>query len=84
MEVNQIMQELKKREQQIDRKLDKILSMNLNPFPFERIQKAKNLLALISQCKKLLDEDRLIEAGICIKTMEIEGLNLFQWQEKLK
>ena len=83
MKVHILMQELNIREQQIDQKLDKILSMNLHPFPFERIQKAKNLLNLIGQCKIHLLQDQLIEAGICIKSLEIEGLLIFP-KEKMK
>ena len=52
------------------------LSNNLNPFPGERIQKAKLLLKLIYEFKKHIQADEFIQAGMKLRDLEIEGLKI--------
>ncbi|SIS50124.1 hypothetical protein [Belliella pelovolcani] len=74
MDVFEILAELERREEQIEIKLKKILQANLNPFPGDRIQKAKLLLKLIYEFKKHIQADEFIQAGMKMRDLEIEGL----------
>lgn len=73
-DVFEILAELERREEQIEVKLKKIIQANLNPFPGDRIQKAKLLLKLIYEFKKHIQEDEFILAGMKLRDLEIEGL----------
>lgn len=74
MNVFEILAELDRREEQIGIKLDKIIEANLNPFPGERIQKAKLLLKLIYEFRNHVQADEFILAGMKLRDLEIEGL----------
>ncbi len=63
MDVFEIIAELEQRERQIEEKLHKITSVNLHPFPMDRIQKGKLLLKLIYEFKKHVEADEFILAG---------------------
>ncbi|WP_373523486.1 hypothetical protein [Aquiflexum sp.] len=76
MDVFEIIAELEKRERQIEEKLHKITSANLNPFPMDRIQKGKLLLKLIFEFKKHVETDEFILAGMKLRDLEIEGLKV--------
>jgi len=51
--------ELQAREKQINDKLVRIIEGNPNPFPHEKINKAHQLLSLITQAKAQIDKDDL-------------------------
>ncbi|AFL84710.1 hypothetical protein Belba_2143 [Belliella baltica DSM 15883] len=74
MDVFEILTELDRREEQIEIKLKKIIEANLNPFPGDRIHKAKLLLKLIYEFKKHIQADEFILAGMKLRDLEIEGL----------
>lgn len=74
MDVFEILAELERREDQVEIKLDKIIKANFNPFPIERIQKAKLLLKLIYEFKKHVEADEFTQAGMKLRDLEIEGL----------
>lgn len=83
MDVFEILSELDRREQQIEEKLNRITNANLNPFPFERIQKAKLLLKLIFEFKESVKSDEFIIAGMKLRDLELEGLYVLS-ERKLK
>jgi hypothetical protein len=76
MDIASLIVGLDKREKQIEQKLTWILEQNPNPFPFERINKAKKLLGIIYQCRQHLKNDEWIEAGKCVRDLELEGLEV--------
>lgn len=76
MDVFEILAVLDRKEEQIEQKLQKILSANMDPFPFERIQKAKTLLRLIYEFRNHLKADEMIEAGMRLRDLELEGLEI--------
>ncbi|MCH7402242.1 hypothetical protein ACFOUP_18450 [Belliella kenyensis] len=76
MDVFEILSALDRREEQIEIKLKKIIEANLNPFPMDRIHKAKLLLKLIYEFKKHVEADEFILAGMKLRDLEIEGLKI--------
>ncbi|MEX2513266.1 MAG: hypothetical protein WD398_10200 [Cyclobacteriaceae bacterium] len=75
-DISLIAMQLKNRETQIDRKISQLIDQNLDPFPFERLDKGKKLLELIKKVLQSIEEDNLIQAGMHIRDLEIEGLKL--------
>ncbi|MBT0812980.1 hypothetical protein KIH41_16960 [Litoribacter ruber] len=67
--------ELEEKQVQISAKQDRILSQNLDPFLFDRLEKARTLLKLIKEAQIAFQEDVLFRVGNLVKTMEEEGLN---------
>lgn len=76
MGIFEILAVLDRREEQIEHKLQRILAANMDPFPFERIQKAKTLLRLIYEFRNHVKEDEMIEAGMRLRDLELEGLEV--------
>jgi hypothetical protein len=83
MDPNELIVQLREREVQIEAKLDNIIQQNLDPFPFERIAKAKKLLALIFECITLIKDDEILLAGMRLRDMELEGLPILKPQEAM-
>ncbi|MEX2511378.1 MAG: hypothetical protein WD398_00615 [Cyclobacteriaceae bacterium] len=75
-DISLIVMQLKNRQTQIDRKINQLIDQNLDPFPFERLDKGKKLLELIKNVLQSIEEDNLIQAGMHIRDLEIEGLKL--------
>jgi hypothetical protein len=84
MNATELLQLIEEKEKQIDAKLDLIIRQNLNPFPFERIAKAKKLLFLIEECRFHIKHDDLIQAGMRIRDLELEGIVLPDLKQPLK
>ncbi len=80
MDPIELISQLKQREAQIEAKLDDIIRQNLNPFPFERIAKAKKLLSLIFECLTHIKEDEILIAGMRLRDLELEGLSIIKTQ----
>lgn len=78
MEEFEICDVLDLREQQIEEKLNKIISGNPDPFPFERLEKGKLLLKLIYEIKKHIDADEFILAGMKLRDLELQGLKVLE------
>lgn len=78
MDVFEILAELDRREEQIEIKLKKIIDDNLNPFPVERIEKAKLLPKLIYEFRKHIEADEFIQAEMKLRDLEIEGLTILE------
>lgn len=78
MDVFEILAELDRRKEQIENKLKVLVEANLNPFPMDRIQKAKLLLKLIYEFRKHIQADEFILAGMKLRDLEIEGLIINQ------
>lgn len=75
-DISVIVLQLKNRQTQIDRKINQLIDQNLDPFPFERLDKGKKLIELIQKALKSIEAEKLIEAGMHIKELEIEGLKI--------
>jgi len=75
-DISLIVMQLKNRQIQIDRKINQLIDQNLDPFPFERLEKGKKLIELIKKIQQAIEGDDLILAGMHIKELEIEGLKL--------
>lgn len=78
MNVFEICGELDLKEQQIEEKLNKIIQANLDPFPFERLEKGKLLLKLIYEIKKHIEADEFILAGMRLRDLELQGLKIIE------
>jgi hypothetical protein len=75
-DISLILLQLKNRQKQIDRKINQLIDQNLDPFPFERLDKGKKLIELIQKAIKSIEAENLIEAGMFIKELEMEGLKI--------
>lgn len=75
-DISLIVQQLRNRQNQIEKKINQLLSQNLDPFPFDRLDKGKKLFELIQKTLAAIEADDLIQAGIHIKELEIAGLTL--------
>lgn len=75
-DISLIVMQLKNRQAQIDRKINQLIDQNLDPFPFERLEKGKKLIELIKKVLQAIEGDDLILAGMHIRDLEIEGLKL--------
>ncbi|MDN3688255.1 MULTISPECIES: hypothetical protein [Cyclobacterium] len=75
-DISLIVMQLKNRQVQIERKINQLIDQNLDPFPFERLEKGKQLNELIQKILQAIEGDDLILAGMHIKELEIEGLKL--------
>ncbi|MFO7823954.1 MAG: hypothetical protein R6V72_08435 [Cyclobacterium sp.] len=75
-DISLIVMQLKNRQAQIERKINQLIDQNLDPFPFERLEKGKQLNELIQKILQAIEGDNLIQAGMHIKELEIEGLKL--------
>lgn len=84
MDPNELTIQLKQREAQIEAKLDNIIRQNLDPFPFERIAKAKKLLSLIFECLTHIKDDEILYAGMRLRDLELEGLSIIKPQEVMQ
>jgi hypothetical protein len=76
MELMKVMSELELKEKLINQKLDSIIASNPDPFPFERINKAKKLISMIHECQGHIKADNLLLAGMKLRDLELEGLVL--------
>jgi len=75
-DISLIIMQLKNRQIQIETKINQLIDQNLDPFPFERLEKGKMLNELIQKILQAIEEDDLILAGMHIKELEIAGLKL--------
>lgn len=75
-DISLIVKQLKNRQAQIDRKINQLIDQNLDPFPFERLEKGKQLNELIQKILQAIEGDDLILAGMHIKELEMAGLKL--------
>ncbi|WP_339904775.1 hypothetical protein [uncultured Cyclobacterium sp.] len=75
-DISVIVLQLKNRQTQIDRKINQLIDQNLDPFPFERLDKGKKLIELIQKALQSIESEKLIEAGMHIKELELEGLKI--------
>ena len=75
-DISLIVLQLKNRQTQIDRKINQLIDQNLDPFPFERLDKGKKLCDLIQKALHSIEAENLIKAGMHLKELEIEGLKL--------
>ncbi|WP_439484090.1 hypothetical protein [Cyclobacterium plantarum] len=75
-DISLIVMQLKNRQVQIERKINQLIDQNLDPFPFERLEKGKQLNELIQKILRAIEGDDLILAGMHIKELEMAGLKL--------
>ncbi|WP_339924189.1 hypothetical protein [uncultured Cyclobacterium sp.] len=75
-DISLIVMQLKNNQTQTDRKINQLIDQNLDPFPFERLDKGKRLIELIQKALQSIESEKLIEAGMHIKELEMEGLKI--------
>ncbi|WP_158861135.1 hypothetical protein [Lunatibacter salilacus] len=75
--ISLIAQQLRNRQNQIEEKINQLLSQNLDPFPFDRLEKRKKLFELIQKTLAAIEADDLIRAGMHIKKLKLAGLKLY-------
>lgn len=68
-----ILEDVKTLEKRIDKKLDLLISQNLNPFPFERLQKGKELRALCRAIKKMVADQQEDDARYLLDILKEKG-----------
>lgn len=73
MNWNYILEDVKNLEKKIDLKIDRLISQNLNPFPFERIQKGKELRALCRAIKKMINDQQEDDARYLLDVLKEKG-----------
>ncbi|EIM78903.1 hypothetical protein A3SI_00535 [Nitritalea halalkaliphila LW7] len=76
MQPHHLVDWLQEKEKRIEEKIDQLIEQNLNPFPFERINKGKRLLQLIHECRQYIQQDEFILAGKVLHALELEGLKV--------
>ncbi|MBW3466811.1 hypothetical protein [Arthrospiribacter ruber] len=76
MDIFEILTLMDEKEIQVNKRLDSIISSNLDPFPFERINKGKALLKLMEEIRKYIETDQLLLAGMKLKELEYLGIKI--------
>ena len=70
-DISLIVTQLRDRQIQIDRKINQQLVLNLDHFPFDGLDKGNKLLALIGKTLEAIEADKLIQAGMHLKELEM-------------
>lgn len=72
----EIATELKGLEIRVDEKLDKIISNSSNPFPFDRLKKGKQIIALCRGIRLLIEKDLEKDAETLLQLLLEMGIKL--------
>jgi hypothetical protein len=71
-----ILEDIKILEKRIDKKLDLLISQNPNPFPFEKLQKGKELRALCRAIQHLISANKADDAKYLLDILEEKGVKI--------
>ncbi|MBN7818046.1 hypothetical protein [Algoriphagus pacificus] len=71
-----ILEDLKELEQRIETKLDLLISRNLNPFPFERLQRGKELRSLCRAIRLMIQQHQEDDAKFLLDILKEKGAKL--------
>lgn len=71
-----IIEDLKILEKRIDKRLDQLVSLNLDPFPFEKLQKGKELRALCRAIQLMVDHQKEDDARYLLGILKDQGVNI--------
>ncbi|MBN3583370.1 hypothetical protein JYB64_13310 [Algoriphagus aestuarii] len=71
-----ILEDLRVLEQRIETKLDLLISRNLDPFPFERLQRGKELRALCKGIRLMVQQDQEDDAKFLLDILKEKGAKL--------
>lgn len=71
-----ILEDVKDLEKRIDQKIDQLILQNLDPFPFERFQKGKELRALCRAIQLMVKNQKEDDAKFLIDILKEKGVNL--------
>lgn len=68
-----ILEDLKDLEGRIEKRMDSLISQNLDPFPFERLKKGKQLRALCRGIKMMLHQNKEEDAKFLLDILIEKG-----------
>ncbi|TXE13460.1 hypothetical protein [Algoriphagus aquimarinus] len=68
--------ELKELEKRVDTKMNCIISVSANPFPYERLKKGKEIMALSMALRMFIDQDLEKDATVVLNMLQEKGLKL--------
>lgn len=68
-----ILEDLKDLERRIEKRMDTLISQNLDPFPFERLKKGKQLRALCRGIKLMLQQNKEEDAKFLLDILIEKG-----------
>lgn len=71
-----ILRDLEILETRIDKKMDHLISLNLNPFPMVRLKNGKKLKAICKGIKLLIQNDMEDEANLLLDILEEKGAKI--------
>ena len=71
-----ILEDLKAVEKKIEKRLDQLVSQNLDPFPFEKLQKGKELRALCRAIQILLKSNKQDDAKYLLDILREKEVNV--------
>jgi len=71
-----IQEDLKALEKRIDLRLEKLISQNLDPFPFDRLKKGKELRSLSRAIQMMINKDQMDDARYLLDILKEKGVKL--------
>ncbi|WP_339758100.1 hypothetical protein [Algoriphagus aquimarinus] len=72
----EICSELKDLEKRVDIKVGLILSTNPDPFPFDRLQKAREIASLSKAIRLFIEEEQEKDAAVLLHILQGKGVKL--------
>lgn len=72
----EICSELKDLEKRVDSKMKRLVSENPDPFPFDRLQKGREIATLSRALRMFIEQDQENDAAIALKMLHDKGVKL--------
>lgn len=68
--------ELKELEKRVDTKMNRIISVSANLFPYDRLKKGKEIMALSMALRMFIDQDMEKDAIVVLNMLQEKGVKL--------